>query len=137
MTPLEVRLHVVRDLVRVALVNTGDATVVVAGRLAVGYEGGTDRELYAVLRDPVTGEAVGGPAQLYHRAPHPADDLRPLAPGQRAGTAFRLGDWYTHPAGALEVSVVYDPTEVARRFPGVHRDRVVSDAVRVDLPGNP
>ncbi len=119
------------DLVRVALVNTGRSPVVVAGRLAIGYEDSTDREIYAVLRSSHTGEDVGGPAQLYHRPPHSAADLRTLDVGDQIGTAFNLDDWYTHPAGDLELQVVYDPRAVAKRFPRIDEARVVSEPVRI------
>lgn len=119
------------DLVRVALVNTGRSPVIVAGRMAIGYENSTDREIYAVLRNSLTGEDVGGPAQLYHRAPHSADDLQTLNVGDQISTVFNLDDWYTHPAGELELQVVYDPSAVAKRFPSVENARVVSHPVRI------
>ncbi|HST83815.1 MAG TPA: hypothetical protein VLL08_18925 [Kineosporiaceae bacterium] len=137
--PLTVRLSVdvthdgvaKSDLVRVALINTSRFPVIVAGRLAIGYEDSSDREIYAVLHDRPTGEIVGGPAQLYHRAPHSADDLRTLDQGDQTSTEFNLDDWYTHPAGDLDLQVVYDPSAVAQRFPGVESAQVFSDPVRI------
>lgn len=119
------------DRVRVTLVNTGTSPVVVAGRLAIGYADSTDREIYAVLRDPRTGAVVGGQAQLYHRAPHSADDVRTLLPGQEIDSVFRLDEWYDRPAGDLELQVVYDPAAVAARFADVENVQVVSDPVRL------
>lgn len=119
------------DRVQVTLVNTGTSPVVVAGRLAIGYVDSTDREIYAVLRDPGTGAVVGRQAQLYHRAPHSADDLRTLLPGQQIDSVFHLDEWYSRPAGDLELHVVYDPAAVAARFPDVENVSVVSDPVRL------
>lgn len=122
------------DRVRVTLVNTGTSPVVVAGRLAIGYADSTDREIYAVLRDPHTGDVVGRQAQLYHRAPHSADDLRTLQPGQEIGSSFQLDEWYNRPAGDLELHVVYDASAVAARFPDVEHTSAVSDPVRIVFP---
>ncbi|MEV6235897.1 hypothetical protein [Lentzea sp. NPDC051838] len=135
MTALVLRLAVAEnDRVRVTLVNTGASSVVVAGRLAIGYADSTDREIYAELRDPLTGDVVGGQARLYHRAPHSADDLRTLLPGREIESVFRLDEWYTRPAGELELRVVYDPAAVAARFPQVENVAVVSDPVRLAFP---
>ncbi|WP_086669199.1 hypothetical protein [Lentzea kentuckyensis] len=131
MTALKLRLGVTGESIRVTLVNTGTSPVVVAGRLAIGYADSTDREIYAVLRDPHTGAEVGGRAQLYHRAPHSAADLWTLLPGQEIASVFHLDEWYSRPAGDLELQVVYDPAEVAARFPDVSGASVVSEPVRL------
>ena len=122
------------DLCTVTLTNMGRAPVVVAGRLAIGYRDSTDREIYAVLSDPSSGREVGTAAQLYHRAPHPAGQLRTLAPDESISTTVRVADWYNHPAGELDLRVVYDPAAVASRFPRVADAVVVSEPIRVDLP---
>ena len=138
-TPLVVRIEihvdadsvVISDVVRVALVNTGPSSIIVSDRLAIGYENSTDRELWALLRDRQTGESVGSPAQLYHRAPHSRDELLTLNPGREATTEFRLEDWYAHPAGDLELVVVYDSDELASRFSDIEPIRVPSDPTRI------
>jgi hypothetical protein len=121
-------------VLRVVLTNTGDDTVDVAGRLAVGYERSTDRELYVRLRDPGTGTLVGRQNQLYQRAPHRPADVRSLRPGESVEELVPVDDWYDHPAGALEVQVVYDPREAAASSPSVVADEVLSAWVEVVAP---
>lgn len=119
------------DLVRIVLRNNGSAPVVVAGRLAVGYDTSTDRELYLVITRHGTSKVVGQRTQLYHRAPHPPDDVKTLQPGQMLQERFALGDWYSCPDGALDIQAVYDPTGAVAIDPEIARDVITSARVRV------
>ena len=119
------------DLVSIELRNDGNSPVVVAGRLAVGYETSTDRELYLVITRRGTDEVVGRRTQLYHRAPHPPDDIASLAPGDSRTTQFSVREWYEFPDGELDIEAVYDPREAAATFPDVAAELVRSDPVPV------
>ena len=119
------------DLVSIELRNDGNSPVVVAGRLAVGYETSTDRELYLVITRRGTHEVVGRRTQLYHRAPHPPDAIASLAPGEALTAQFPLHDWYEHPDGELDIEAVYDPAEAAAGSPDIAAEIVRSDRVPV------
>lgn len=114
------------DLVKVNLVNAGTSPVKVAARLSIGYQDSDSREIYAVIRDRTTGEIVGKRSQLYEREALRLNQVRVLKPGQKISTEFHLREWYEIPEGDLEIQVIYDPGEAAKRFPEIQAGRVAS-----------
>lgn len=117
------------DLVKVSLVNAGSLQIKVAARLSIGYEDSDNRELYAIIRNRSTRNIVGKRSQLYEREPFSSDQVRILEPGEKVSTEFHLHEWYEFPEGDLEIQIVYDPGEMAERFPEIQSRIFASDFV--------
>jgi hypothetical protein len=117
------------DLVKVNLVNAGASPVRVAARLSIGYQDSDSREIYAVIRDRTTGEIVGKRSRLYQRESLHPSRVRDLEPGRKISAEFHLREWYEIPEGDLEIQIVYDPAEAAKRFPEIQARRFASPFV--------
>lgn len=117
------------DLVKVSLANAGRSPVKVAGRLSIGYQDSDSREIYAIIRNRSSGDVVGKRSQLYQRAPISSSQVSVLQPGEKINTEFHLREWYEVPEGDLEIQVVYDPREAAKRFPEIQPRMFASDFV--------
>jgi len=117
------------DSMRVKLTNADSFPIAVVGRLAIGYDDSDSREIYAIIRDRRSGQVVGKRAQLYQRESISRNQIKVLPPGGEVETEFNLFEWYDVPGGDLEMQIVYDSTEAAKRFPEIQSQIVKSDFV--------
>jgi len=117
------------DLIKVSLTNASRLPVTVAARLSIGYEDSDSREIYALVRDRSSGAVVGKRSLLYEREQMPASQVKILQPDEKIESEFNLRQWYEVPEGDLEIQIVYDPREAARRFPEVQSQMFASEFV--------
>lgn len=104
---------------RVTLRNNGTQSVKIISRLAMGYPGRNNSELYVLIRTRSTGETAGkeleGLTELvdFHAAPVSDADFKWLNPGETATVEIDLKEWYDIPPGNMELQVVYSGDHAA------------------------
>ena len=121
---------------KVTLRNNGTQSVKIISRMAMGYDGMNDSELYVLITTQSTeeeaGKALADLKELvdYHAAPVSDADFKWLNPGETAPVEIDLKEWYDLPAGPMELVVVYSGDHAARQDPELLRGEYRSDKIR-------
>jgi hypothetical protein len=120
---------------RVTLRNNGTEPVKIISRMAMGYPGRNNSELYVLLRTQSTGEEAGKELENltelvdFHATPVSDTDFKWLNPGETATVEVDLREWYDIPAGEMELQVVYSGDHAAGQdqelLKGEHRSNTI------------
>jgi hypothetical protein len=121
---------------RVTLRNNGTKSVKIISRMAMGYPGRNDSELYTLITTQAAGESagkeLGGLTELvdFHATPVSDADFKWLNPGETVTVEIDLKEWYDIPTGNMELQVVYSGDHAAGQDRELLRGQYKSNTVR-------
>jgi hypothetical protein len=125
---------------KVTLRNNGTQSVKIISRMAMGYDGMNDSELYVLITSQSTEEEVGKELSDlkelvdYHASPVSDSDFKWLNPGETVTVEIDLKEWYDLPEGPMELVVVYSGDHASRQDPELLRGEYRSDKIKFTSP---
>jgi len=121
---------------QVTLTNNGTQSVKIISRMAMGYPGRNNSELYLLIRTQSTGESAGAEIDDlkelvdFHATPVSDVDFKWLNPGETATVEIDLREWYDIPPGDMELQVVYSGDHAADQDKELLRGQYRSNTIR-------
>jgi hypothetical protein len=124
------------EKLRVTLRNNSKRSVKVISRMAMGYPGRGNSELYTLITTQSSGEEVGKEVENlkelidFHAEPVSDVDFKWLNPGETITVEIDLKEWYDIPAGDMELQVVYSGDHAVSQDKDLLRGQYKSNTVK-------